>query len=118
MSQILGTARIKLNGELLETLPGATMEMGGRVVKDLVTGHRVYGPRYEVQPGKLTCTIPAKESTPIEAIRALFEGVCLFEADNGFTYKMSRAYLMGSPKMKDGDGEIELEFAGDPWKRQ
>jgi hypothetical protein len=115
---ILGIARIKVNGELLESMPGASMQMGGLVVKEVKVGHRPYGPVYEYRPGKLSCTIVAKEATPIEDIRKLFQGLILFEGDNSITYKCSNAYLMGDPKLKDGDGEIELEFEGDEWKRQ
>lgn len=116
--RIAGIARIKVNGELLESIPGAEIEFGGEVVKDMKKGHRVYGPTYEVVPSKVTCSVVWKNETPIEDFRTLFQGVILFEVDNGITYKCSNMYLMGSPKAKDDSGEIDLEFQGDPAKKQ
>lgn len=116
MAQILGIARIKVNAKLLESLPGASIELGGLVVKEIKRGHRNYGPVYEFVPGTLKCTIVAKLDSPIEEVRSLIEGVIVFQGDNGLTYKASRMYLKGTPTLKDGDGEMELEFEGDEWK--
>ena len=65
MSKITGIARIKVNGELLESMPGAELDLGGYERTESV-GHRVYGYTEKVMPSVLTCTFPWKAGAPIE----------------------------------------------------
>lgn len=114
---ITGIARIKVDGELLESLPGAELDLGGYEA-EAVTGHAVYGPREKVMPSVLTCTIAWKFETPIEKLRRLRNGVILFEADVGTTYRVNNAFTAKTVKVKDETGEITLEFQGEPAEQQ
>lgn len=115
--KISGIARIKMDGELLESLPGAELDLGG-VEREMKTGHRVYGYTEKVMPSVLTCSIVWKNETPIEDIRKLTDGLILFESDNGITYKVSNAVCTKTVKVKDESGEVALEFGGDPAEPQ
>lgn len=117
MSKIAGIARIKANGELLESLPGAELDIGG-FERELKSGHAVYGHVEKVMPSSVTCTIVWKFETPVEKLRDMVDGVILYEADNGVTYKISNAVLTKTIKLKDESGEVTLEFGGDPAKKQ
>jgi len=116
-AKIAGIARIKVDGALLASMPGAELDLGG-VERPEVTGHRVYGFTEKIMPSVLTCTIAWKFETPIEALRNLTEGLILFEADIGVTYKISNAWCSATVKVKDESGEITLEFKGDAAKQQ
>lgn len=115
--KITGIARIKVDGALIESMPGAEIDLGG-VEREARTGHRVYGFTEKIMPGSLTCTIVHKASTPLEALRTLTEGLILFETDTGITWKMSNAFCSKTVKVKDESGEVTLEFQGDAAKEQ
>lgn len=117
MSKITGIARIKVNGELLESMPGAELDLGG-YERTEQTGHRLYGYTEKLMPAVLTCTFPWKAGAPIEAIRNLVEGVVLFESDAGETYRVSNAFNSTTVKVKDEDGEVSCELKGDPAEQQ
>jgi hypothetical protein len=112
MSKIAGIARIKVNGELLESLPGAKLRLGG-VKRKPKSGHRFYGFCEEVVHSEMECTIVWKNETPIETIRNFTDGVINFEADNGITYMMAMASIEEPPELSDGEGEVPLKFFGD-----
>lgn len=116
--RILGIARIKVDGELLESLPGAELTFGGEVVNEVKSGFDVYGSTYKVEPGRVKCTIVWKNETPIEMLRTLFQGTVLWEGDHGVTYKISNASIMGSLVAKDESGEVDLELVGKPAVKQ
>lgn len=112
--RILGIARIKADGELLESLEGAELTLGGEVPNEEKVGHRYYGTTYKTEPGRVKCTIVWKNETPIEMLRTFFDGVVLWEGDQGITYKISNATIKGSLVAKDGSGEVDVEFVGNP----
>lgn len=112
MSLITGIARIKVNGELLESKPGAELDLGGKE-RELRSGHRVYGYSEKVMPAVLTCTFYWKAGAPIEAIRNLTEGLVTFESDVGETYQISNATTLKTVKVKDETGEVDVEIGGD-----
>lgn len=111
--KISGIARIKVDGELLESLPGAELDLGG-FERELKSGHRVYGHTEKIVPSMLTCTIVWKNETPLETLRDTIGGVITFESDNGKKYKCSNMALLKTIKVKDESGEVPLEFGGDP----
>lgn len=117
MSKITGIARITANGELLETLPGAELDLGGEE-RELKSGHRVYGYTEKIMPSVLTTTIVWKNGTPVETLRNLVDGLIIFEADIGVSYSMENAVVTKTVKVKDESGEVTLEFGGDPAKEQ
>ena len=113
MARISGIARISVDGELLESLPGAELELGGKE-RELKSGHRVYGHTEKVVPSMLKCTIVWKNETPLETLRNLVDGLIIFESDNGKSYQMANAVILKPPTVKDENGEVPREFGGDP----
>lgn len=117
MSKITGIARIKVDGELLESIPGAELDLGG-YERELKSGHRVYGYTEKVKPSDLQCTIVWKNVTPLEDLRNTVDGLITFESDVGKTYQIENAVILETPKVKDESGECPLHFGGDPAKEQ
>lgn len=115
MSQISGVARIKVDSELLESLPGATLRLGG-VNRKPKTGHRVYGFSEEVVQSEVEVTIVRKNGTPIEKLRKATASLITFEEDIGKVYMIANAVLENPPELTDGEGEVKLKFFGDPAK--
>jgi hypothetical protein len=114
MAKISGIVRIKVNGELLESVEGATLDVGG-FERELMSGHRVYGHKEKIIPSVLACKIVWKFETPIETLRNLIDGLATFESDNGITYQINNLVCTKPPKL---DSEIDWEFGGDPAEPQ
>ena len=117
MPKITGIARITANGELLESMPGAELDLGGSE-RELKSGFRVYGHTEKIAPAVLTVTIVWKNGTPIEDMRDFVDGVIIFESDIGESYSVENAVITKTVKVKDETGEVTLEFGGDPAKKQ
>jgi hypothetical protein len=110
--KLAGVARISVNGMLLESMPGAEIDLGGKEREQKV-GRKVYGYMEKAIAATMTCTIVWKNGTPIEDIRNITEGLIVFEADIGVTYQIANAVLLKPPKFNDENGEWDLEFGGD-----
>ena len=115
--KISGVARIKIDGELTESMPGAELDIGG-FKREMVAGHTVYGYTEKVMPSELTMKIVWKNGTPIETFRNLTAGLITFESDNGVTYQISNCVCLDPPKLTDDKGEISLKFGGDAAEAQ
>lgn len=116
MAKITGIVRLTMNGELLESLPEAELDLGGEE-KESVSGHRVYGTRSKIMPSKLTCTVVWKNGSPIEDLRNFTDGTGIFQSDNGEAYTIDNLTRTAIPKVKGGSGEVDFEFEGDPAKK-
>ncbi len=113
MSQLTGIAFVKIDGELVQSKPGAKIKLGG-FKRTPQTGHRVYGFTESVDPAEVELTIVHSAATPVEDFRSKTAAVILFETDTGVTFQVNNAFLMDTPELTDGEGELTLKFAGDP----
>ena len=111
--QLTGIAFVKVDGELLQSKPGAKINLGG-FKNTPQTGHRVYGFTQEVVAAELECTLVHSFSTPVEDLRSKTDSVVQFETDTGKTYQINGAFIMETLELTDGEGELTLKFAGDP----
>lgn len=115
MGQRLGRAFIKWDGKLLETLPGAKIDIGG-VDRDTVTGsNAVLGYSEKTKPATLECEISLGTQTRLADFAAITNATITFECDTGQHYVMRNAWLTESPNATEGDGgKVPLKFASTP----
>lgn len=113
MSQLTGIALIRVDGELLQTEPGAKLKLGGEK-RDARTGHRVYGYSESIEAAELDATIFHSAKTPVSKIRGWTEAIIQFETDTGVTYQVSNAWTAETPELTDGEGKLTLKMMGDP----
>lgn len=102
---------------MVQSKPGAKLKLGGKK-REAKTGHKVYGFTESVEAAELDLTLFHSAATDVEAFRDAIASVILFETDTGVTYQISNAFLMETPELADGDGELSLKFAGDPAEQQ
>lgn len=113
MAQLTGIGKIKIDGQLLQTMPGARISLGGFINK-AKTGHKVYGSCQEVVPSEVECTIAHSAALDDEALRNATNVTILFETDTGVTYQVSSAFVTSLPELTDGEGEMTVTFQGPP----
>jgi hypothetical protein len=106
-----GRVKVKIDGELLRSKPGASIQIGGvkRTPVPLDVG---FDHKEEPVPAEVKCTLSHVGATDLRAIRAFENGTVTYETDNGPVYTVPNAYCADMGELKDG--EVEVTFGGDP----
>jgi hypothetical protein len=111
----LGKAYIKFNGELLETLPGASIDIGGVTRKVIKGNNSIHGYSEEPTESMVECEVSVAPGTSLVKYGNIVDATITFECDTGQTYVVRKAFNTVTPKATDGDGgKVPLKFAGDP----
>lgn len=113
-NQVLGQARIKADGETLDTKPGASLELGGPVRTAQRGDYNAGGFSEEETESKLTCTVMIKRGTKVTALRAIDNATVTFQADTGQTYIIRNAYVADVITVTAGGEGASLVFQGPP----
>ncbi len=113
--QRLGKAFIKVNGGLLESMPGAKLNIGGFKRNPVVGANNVHGYAEEVMPATVECEISVSSLTQLIAIAQFRNETLTFECDTGQTFVISGAFLTEPHEMTAQEGgKVPLKFAGNP----
>ncbi|MDP1534172.1 MAG: phage tail tube protein [Rubrivivax sp.] len=113
MSQRLGKAFIKADGKLLETMPGAKIDIGGVTRNTVVGANAVHGYAEQTKQSRLECEVSVGADTSLEEIAKIADATVTFECDTGQTYIMRNAWLVDPPVMTEGEGgRVPLVFEG------
>jgi hypothetical protein len=113
--QKLGKAYIKVDGALLETMPGAKLDLGGVLREPVMGNNNVLGYAEKPKESRLECEIAVASGTNLEKLRLATSATITFEADTGQLWSISNAWLTEPPVITDGEGgRVPLKFAGPP----
>lgn len=113
-NRVMGKAQIKANGKLLETLPGATLDIGGPSRTTVAGANAIHGFQEAIAPSKLECEISVKEGTSLTEIRNWSDITATFEADTGQTWVISNGWNTTPPTATDNDGKAKITIEGPP----
>lgn len=114
MSQFLGRAEITLNGEVYDSAPGASLNLGGIKNTAKVYGGKV-GRVEELEASTLSMEIPLEAGKSLAAVRDLTAATVIFKADTGQSFIIRNAFRTDNISLKDGDGgNVAISIAGDP----
>lgn len=115
MSQLLGRAWIKVDGDLLRSNDGAKIDLGGPVRDPVVGSHSVHGYAEKIKEATVECEISLAKGDSLETIRNITDAIITFECDSGQTYVVRQAFLTEPPVITEGEGgKVPLKFAGQP----
>lgn len=113
-NRVMGRAQIKVNGQLLLTHKGATLEPGGPDRTTVSGGNSIHGFTEQVMPAKLECEISVKADTSLAQIGRWTDVTVTFEADTGQTYVIAGGWVLRTPSVKDDDGKAKITIEGPP----
>lgn len=117
MAQKTFTIVIKVNGESVQSLPGAKLMFGGFKRTALTVDGRA-GEHFteEPQPGGAEFKISHGADTDVDQIRnwkfVTLQAFC----DSGVAYQMANAFTSEAVDLSDGDGAITVKMSGPPWE--
>ncbi|MFG6462260.1 phage tail tube protein [Roseateles sp. DXS20W] len=107
-------AYIKVDGALLETMPGPKWKLGGSK-RTPVVGNRVLGYSEMTEPGELECELVLTQGMSLAALKDITDATLTIEADTGQTYVGRNAFVTDALEVTSGDGgKVALKFACDP----
>lgn len=111
----LGRATIRVNGQVYDTEPGATILPGGLKNNARQTSDRFYYNQTKI-PARMTCRVPITADVSLRQLQELTDAEITFEADTGQTYIMRNAVQTGDVEGADGadGGFASLTFESDP----
>ncbi len=115
MGMRLGIAKVKVDGELLESLPGAKIDLGGTEREPVVGSFSVHGYVEKIKPALVECEISVGEGTDVKKLTDLVDATVQFECDTGQTYVVNNAFSTLTGVITEGEGgKVPLAFSGDP----
>lgn len=113
--KLFGRATVHVNGQFYDTLPGATLEVGGirNVSRPFTHGIKF---SQNLAPSRIVCSVPVTEETSLLALSQLTGAEITFACDTGRTYIVRNGVQTSPVTVADGDsgGVAPLEFSGDP----
>lgn len=113
MAKVFGRATIKANGKLLDSVKGASLDMGGPKRTSKMTSRGRAGSLEEQMPGKVECSIPLTASISLKELQDLADVTVLFQTDVGKLYTIAHADCIDPPTVDDQNGEVKLVFEGE-----
>jgi hypothetical protein len=112
-------AYIKVDGELLRSLPGAKLDLGGKVRSSVVGASEVHGYSEAIKPAQLECEMSLVEGFSLERLRNVTDATVTFEADTGQRYVMRNAFTTETLSITAGEGgKVALKMEGQPAQEQ
>jgi hypothetical protein len=113
--QKVGMAYIKVDGQLLESLPGAKLTLGGVKRTTVLGSNRVLGFSEQPAESMVECEIAVGPNTDLIALGESRDVTITFEPDVGRPYVIRNAWCLDPPSLSDSEGgKAPFKFAGPP----
>jgi len=112
--KVVGKAYVIINGEKLDSKPGASLMLGGDKRTAQMGVDRMSGFSEEVEAAEIECTLNVNANTDLEAIKDFTDGTVTFLTDGGQTWVVNEAFCEGGITLNSkGDGAT-VKFIGQP----
>lgn len=105
--QYLGRVTIRANGEVWDTKPGASCDLGG-IQRDSVVTDQAMGFTEIPKPGMIECEIALKRGLTLQTIRDLKDATAVFECDIGQRFIFKDAYTSETLNISSGAVKVKL----------
>ncbi|MGE4406041.1 phage tail tube protein [Pseudomonas sp.] len=115
MAKKLGKAKIKVDGKVLESMPGARLDIGGDERTTVIGSNAVQGFFETPKQSVLECEVSVGKETKLAEMRGWDNVTLSFECDTGQLYVVQGAWLTNTPNMTASEGgRVPMTFEGPP----
>lgn len=114
-SQATGRVTIMLNGDVLRSRSGASLQTGGVVREPLTTDQGLIFYREDITPATVSATVVHLSDTDVQGLRSQRDFTCKFETDTGVAWSISNAFVTDVGEISNG--EFQLNISGNPANR-
>lgn len=117
MSKLVGSVSLLINGEKLNSQPGASIVLGGFTRTPQKGSDRIAGDTEEIDPCVITATFNVALGDDIVKLNQTRDADATFLCDNGIVLTSSEVFSLGDGELSDGGGGLSLTFNGQPAKK-
>jgi len=115
MAKKLGKVIIKVDGRVLESMPGAKIDIGGDERTTVVGANKVLGFSETPKPSRVECEVAVGKETRLAELRGWDNVTISAVCDTGQNYVGQGCWLTNTPNMSAGEGgRVPLVFEGGP----
>lgn len=114
--QLIGNVQIRVDGEILYSEKGATIDLGGAEIDGMMGGDGSYQGTFvkENKPSVIECTVNLPTGFQVDKLRACCATIT-FECDNGLLFVQHSACQANTLKITGNEGgKVALKFIGAP----
>lgn len=113
MPKVTGIVKITVDGVLLRSNEGASIDIGGYEL-EAKTGHKYYGESEKLKPSEIEFTLSHMADDDIVELGATRDVGVEFECDTGQTFLVTDASVVETLKLTAGSGEVAVKMRGNP----
>lgn len=113
-NQVVGQARIKVDGDTLDTDGESTLELGGPVREAQRGDYQAGAFSEKTAESKLTVKILVKRGTSLTALRDIDNATIDFRTDTGQSFLIRNAYVAEVVSLSTSDGKADVVLHGPP----
>jgi hypothetical protein len=108
---VTGIIKLYINGELQNTVEDPAITLGGKK-RELIKGHKVYGPKESIEPGAVKFKIAHMSDTDLISLTNLSGATIKYECDTGTSYLITNGCT--TELLELSGGMVDVEIQGDP----
>ncbi len=113
MAKVFGRATIFINGKLIDSNKGASLDLGGIERASKVSANKVSGYTESIKQSRMECSLPVTADIDPNDFD-LVDVSLLFKSDTGQSWTVPRAWRTDTSTVGDQDGDLSLVFEGEP----
>lgn len=117
MSQHTGIILIKVNGKVLQGLPGVKSNLGGMTRTSVIANNGVAGFYETPVESMVQVTLPHDANTNMEEIQGWKNVTIVINPDAGNSYQINNAFQSNAIELSDQGGGFAVEFKGPKAKK-
>jgi hypothetical protein len=111
MAQVTGTVYIRVNGKMLRSEEGASLNPGGFSREAKMANATLTGYQAKPMPAEMECKIHHTSDTDIIEMSNYTDATLKFETDTGKSYLVTNAFTADPAELEDG--LVSLKMIGD-----
>lgn len=113
-NRVAGQARVKVDGDLLDTDGTTSIELGGPKRESVTGDYQAGAFRQSEEPSKVEATILVKGGTSLASLRGIDNATVTLETDTGQTFIVRNAYVADVISFNTSEGKAKVVFQGPP----
>lgn len=113
-AQVTGTVVVRMNGLSLRSDAKATLSLGGYERKDRYADHGLAGFSQTPIASSIKANLLHTAQSDLQSIMDAKDVTLIFETDTGKRYTISNAFCTKPPELTGSEGEVSVEFMGNP----
>lgn len=114
MAKFTGVCIIKLDGNTLRTKPGASLSFGGFERTPVYANGALAGYTEEAVAATVSGTIAHGSDTDVALLTNAVDVTLFFQCDSGPEFQVRQAFASTPPELTGGEGDLTVEFMGNP----